>query len=153
MSDPITPAISLRNVTKRFADVVAVDDMTLDVREGEFLTLLGPSGCGKTTTMRMVAGFEEPTEGQILLRGDDVVGVPPNKRAVNMCFQNYALFPHMDVQENIEYGLKLKKVAKEEREAKAAEMLEIVRLEGFEHRRPGQLSGVRCSASRSLVRS
>ena len=92
--------------------------MTLDIREGEFLTLLGPSGCGKTTTMRMIAGFEEPTDGQILLRGDDVIGVPPNKRAVNMCFQNYALFPHMDVQQNIEYGLKLKKVPKEERLAK-----------------------------------
>jgi spermidine/putrescine transport system ATP-binding protein len=150
----VTPAISMRGITKRFGDVVAVEDMTLDIREGEFLTLLGPSGCGKTTTMRMIAGFEEPTDGQILLRGDDVIGVPPNKRAVNMCFQNYALFPHMDVQQNIEYGLKLKKMPKEERLAKVGEMLEIVRLEGFEHRRPGQLSGgqmQRVALARALV--
>jgi ABC-type Fe3+/spermidine/putrescine transport system ATPase subunit len=92
MSD-MTPAISIRGVTKRFGDVTAVDDITIDIREGEFLTLPGPSGCGKTTTMRMVVGFEEPDHGNILLRGDDVVGVPPNKRHVNMCFQNYALFP------------------------------------------------------------
>jgi spermidine/putrescine transport system ATP-binding protein len=153
MSDP-TPAISMRNVTKRFGDVTAVDDLTLDIREGEFLTLLGPSGCGKTTTMRMVAGFEEPDAGDILLRGDDVVGVPPNKRHVNMCFQNYALFPHMDVQENIEYGLKLKKVSKDERARKVEEMLAIVRLEGYEHRRPGQLSGgqqQRVALARALV--
>jgi spermidine/putrescine transport system ATP-binding protein len=153
MSDP-TPAISLQGVTKRFGDVTAVDSMTLDIREGEFLTLLGPSGCGKTTTMRMVAGFEEPDEGEILLRGDDVVGVPPNKRHVNMCFQNYALFPHMDVQQNIEYGLKLKKVPKEERVRKVQEMLGIVRLEGYEHRRPGQLSGgqqQRVALARALV--
>ncbi|MEP6973354.1 MAG: ABC transporter ATP-binding protein [Actinomycetota bacterium] len=153
MSDT-TPAISIRSVTKRFGDVTAVDDVTLDIREGEFLTLLGPSGCGKTTTMRMVAGFEEPDEGDILLRGDDVVGVPPNKRHVNMCFQNYALFPHMDVQQNIEYGLKLKKVPKEERAAKVTEMLAIVRLEGFEHRKPGQLSGgqmQRVALARALV--
>ena len=154
MSDPITPAISIRRVTKRFGDITAVDDLTIDIREGEFLTLLGPSGCGKTTTMRMVAGFEEPDEGDILLRGEDVVGVPPNKRHVNMCFQNYALFPHMDVQQNIEYGLKLKKVGKEDRARKVEEMLSIVRLEGYEHRRPGQLSGgqqQRVALARALV--
>jgi spermidine/putrescine transport system ATP-binding protein len=154
ISDPTAPAISIRGVTKRFGDVTAVDDLTLDIREGEFLTLLGPSGCGKTTTMRMVAGFEEPDEGDILLRGEEVVGVPPNKRHVNMCFQNYALFPHMDVQQNIEYGLKLKKVGKEDRASKVAEMLSIVRLEGFEHRRPGQLSGgqqQRVALARALV--
>jgi spermidine/putrescine transport system ATP-binding protein len=154
MSDPITPAISIRGVTKRFGDVTAVDDLTIDIREGEFLTLLGPSGCGKTTTMRMVAGFEEPDAGDILLRGEDVVGVPPNKRHVNMCFQNYALFPHMDVQQNIEYGLKLKKVGKEDRARKVEEMLSIVRLEGYEHRRPGQLSGgqqQRVALARALV--
>jgi spermidine/putrescine transport system ATP-binding protein len=146
MSDPTIAAISIRDVTKRFGDVTAVDDLTLDIREGEFLTLLGPSGCGKTTTMRMVAGFEEPDEGDILLRGEEVVGVPPNKRHVNMCFQNYALFPHMDVQQNIEYGLKLKKVGKDDRS--------IVRLEGYEHRRPGQLSGgqqQRVALARALV--
>ena len=153
MSD-VTPAISMRGVSKRFGDVTAVDDLSLDIREGEFLTLLGPSGCGKTTTMRMVAGFEDPDGGEILLRGTDVVGVPPNKRAVNMCFQHYALFPHMDVQQNIEYGLKLKKVPKEARLRKAAEMLAIVRLEGYEHRRPGQLSGgqqQRIALARALV--
>jgi spermidine/putrescine transport system ATP-binding protein len=153
MSDA-TPAISIRGVTKRFGDVTAVDDLTIDIREGEFLTLLGPSGCGKTTTMRMVAGFEEPDEGDILLRGEEVVGVPPNKRHVNMCFQNYALFPHMDVQQNIEYGLKLKKVGKDDRERQVKEMLAIVRLEGYEHRRPGQLSGgqqQRVALARALV--
>jgi spermidine/putrescine transport system ATP-binding protein len=153
MSDP-TSAISIRGVTKRFGDVTAVDDLSIDIREGEFITLLGPSGCGKTTTMRMVAGFEEPDQGDILLRGEDVVGVPPNKRHVNMCFQNYALFPHMDVQQNIEYGLKLKKVGKEDRARKVEEMLAIVRLEGYEHRRPGQLSGgqqQRVALARALV--
>jgi spermidine/putrescine transport system ATP-binding protein len=153
MSDT-TPAISIRGVTKRFGDVTAVSDVSIDIREGEFLTLLGPSGCGKTTTMRMVAGFEEPDTGNILLRGDDVVGVPPNKRHVNMCFQNYALFPHMDVQQNIEYGLKLKKVPKDERARKVGEMLTIVRLEGYEHRKPGQLSGgqqQRVALARALV--
>jgi spermidine/putrescine transport system ATP-binding protein len=150
----VTPAISIRGVTKAFGDVVAVNDISIDIREGEFLTLLGPSGCGKTTTMRMVAGFEEPDAGQILLRGTDMVGIPPNKRHVNMCFQNYALFPHMDVQQNIEYGLKLKKVPKEERARQVAEMLEIVRLEGFERRKPGQLSGgqmQRVALARALV--
>jgi spermidine/putrescine transport system ATP-binding protein len=153
MSDP-TPAISIRRVTKRFGDVTAVNDISIDIREGEFLTLLGPSGCGKTTTMRMVAGFEEPDAGDILLRGDDVVGIPPNKRHVNMCFQNYALFPHMDVQQNIEYGLKLKKVPKDERARTVTEMLTIVRLEGYEHRKPGQLSGgqqQRVALARALV--
>jgi spermidine/putrescine transport system ATP-binding protein len=152
--DDLTSAISIQGVTKSFGDVVAVRDLSLEIREGEFLTLLGPSGCGKTTTMRMVAGFEEPDTGQILLRGDDVVGVPPNKRSVNMCFQNYALFPHMNVQQNIEYGLKLKKIPKDERATKAAEMLEIVRLEGYEQRRPGQLSGgqqQRVALARALV--
>ena len=115
MSDPGV-AISIQRVRKSFGDVRAVDGISLDIAEGEFLTLLGPSGCGKTTTMRMIAGFEEPDEGTILLRGTDVVGVPPNKREVNMCFQHYALFPHMTVERNIEYGLKLKKVPKGDRQ-------------------------------------
>jgi ABC-type Fe3+/spermidine/putrescine transport system ATPase subunit len=119
-------AISIQGVRKSFGDVHAVDGISLDIAEGEFITLLGPSGCGKTTTMRMVAGFEEPDEGRILLRGDDVVGVPPNKREVNMCFQHYALFPHMNVERNIEYGLRLKKVPKDDRKSIVAEMLEIV---------------------------
>src|SRR5206468_9823077 len=126
----------------------------LDIQEGEFITLLGPSGCGKTTTMRMVAGFEEPDRGLILLRGEDVVGVPPNKREVNMCFQHYALFPHMSVEENIAYSLRLRKVPKDERRAEVTTMLEIVRLEGYEQRRPAQLSGgqqQRVALARALV--
>ncbi len=152
--DPTTPAISLQNVTKRFGSVMAVDAVSLDIREGEFITLLGPSGCGKTTTMRMIAGFEEPDEGQILLRGHDVVGVPPNKREVNMCFQHYALFPHMTVEENIAYSLRLRKVPKDQRHAEVGKMLEIVRLEGYENRRPGQLSGgqqQRVALARALI--
>jgi spermidine/putrescine transport system ATP-binding protein len=147
-------AISLQGVRKSFGDVRAVDGISLDIADGEFITLLGPSGCGKTTTMRMIAGFEEPDEGRILLRGTDVVGVPPNKREVNMCFQHYALFPHMDVERNIEYGLKLKKVPKEDRRAIVAEMLEIVGLAGMQKRKPGQLSGgqqQRVALARALV--
>ena len=147
-------AISIRGVRKSFGDVHAVDGISLDIAEGEFLTLLGPSGCGKTTTMRMVAGFEEPDEGTILLRGNDVVGVPPNKREVNMCFQHYALFPHMNVAKNIAYGLKLKKVEKAERDRRVAEMLALVRLEGHEERKPAQLSGgqqQRIALARALV--
>ena len=152
--DETTPAISLQNVTKRFGSVMAVDDVSLDIREGEFLTLLGPSGCGKTTTMRMIAGFEEPDAGKILLRGNDVVGSPPNKREVNMCFQHYALFPHMSVEDNIAYSLRLRKVPKEERRSEVTKMLEIVRLEGYEKRRPAQLSGgqqQRVALARALV--
>jgi spermidine/putrescine transport system ATP-binding protein len=153
MSDPGV-AISIQGVRKSFGDVRAVDGISLDVAEGEFLTLLGPSGCGKTTTMRMVAGFEEPDGGTILLRGIDVVGVPPNKREVNMCFQHYALFPHMTVERNIEYGLKLKKVPKDDRRSVVAEMLEIVGLAGMQQRKPGQLSGgqqQRVALARALV--
>ncbi len=148
MSDT-TPAISIRGVTKRFGDVTAVDDITIDIREGEFLTLLGPSGCGKTTTMRMVAGFEEPDHGNILLRGDDVVGVPPNKRHVNMCFQNYALFPHMDVQQNIEYGLKLKKVPKDERAARSRRCSRSCGSRASSTAGPGSSRAGRCSGWRS----
>ncbi|MET0801894.1 MAG: ABC transporter ATP-binding protein [Actinomycetota bacterium] len=153
MSDPGV-AISIQRVRKSFGDVRAVDGISLDIAEGEFLTLLGPSGCGKTTTMRLIAGFEEPDEGTILLRGTDVVGVPPNKREVNMCFQHYALFPHMAVERNIEYGLKLKKVPKGDRQRIVAEMLEIVGLAGMQQRKPGQLSGgqqQRVALARALV--
>ncbi len=147
-------AISLVGVTKRFGDVVAVNGISLDVYAGEFLTLLGPSGCGKTTTMRMIAGFEDPDEGRILLQGRDIVGVPPNRREVNMVFQAYALFPHMTVEQNVAYGLKLRKVPKEERRRRVGEMLEIVGLAGFERRRPSQLSGgqqQRVALARALV--
>ena len=147
-------AISLRDVRKSFGAIEAVRGISLDVHDGEFLTLLGPSGCGKTTTMRMVAGFEEPDAGQILLRGRDVGGVPPNRREVNMCFQHYALFPHMDVEQNIAYGLKLRKVPRDERRRRVTEMLQIVRLDGFERRKPGQLSGgqqQRVALARALV--
>jgi spermidine/putrescine transport system ATP-binding protein len=147
-------AISIQGVRKSFGDVHAVDGISLDIAEGEFITLLGPSGCGKTTTMRMIAGFEEPDDGTILLRGNDVVGVPPNKREVNMCFQQYALFPHMNVEKNIEYGLKLKKVPKGDRQKIVGEMLEIVGLAGMQARKPNQLSGgqqQRVALARALV--
>jgi spermidine/putrescine transport system ATP-binding protein len=147
-------AIRLEEVRKSFGRVEAVRGISIDIREGEFLTLLGPSGCGKTTTMRMVAGFEEPDAGRIYLRGRDVIGDPPNRRAVNMVFQHYALFPHMSVEDNVGYALKLRKVPKDERRARVAEMLDIVRLSGMERRSPGQLSGgqqQRVALARALV--
>jgi spermidine/putrescine transport system ATP-binding protein len=147
-------AISLTDVRKSFGKVQAVRGISLDVSEGEFLTLLGPSGCGKTTTMRLIAGFEDLDHGVILLRGKDVAGVPPNRREVNMVFQDYALFPHMSVAANVAYGLKLRKVPKEERLRRVGEMLEIVRLPGYEKRKPRQLSGgqqQRVALARALV--
>ena len=149
-------AIGLEDVRKSFGKVEAVRGISLDVREGEFLTMLGPSGCGKTTTMRLIAGFEDPDGGRILLRGRDVVGIPPNRREVNMVFQHYALFPHMTVEGNVAYGLRLKKVPKELRRRIVGEMLEVVRLEGFHRRRPAQLSGgqqQRVALARALVNS
>src|SRR5918998_4992015 len=149
-----TPDVTLRGVTKRFDDLVAVDDVDLDVRPGEFLALLGPSGCGKTTTLRMIAGFEEPTEGEIQIGGRSAVGIPPNKRNVNTVFQAYALFPHMSVLDNVAYGLKQRKVGKEERYKQAADALELVRLTGREQARPAELSGgmqQRVALARALV--
>jgi spermidine/putrescine transport system ATP-binding protein len=146
--------VTLRGVTKRFDELVAVDRLDLDVSNGEFLALLGPSGCGKTTTLRMIAGFEEPTEGEINLDGAPVVGVPPNKRQVNTVFQAYALFPHMTVLDNVAYGLKQRGMGKSERRAKAAEALSLVHLEGREKSRPNQLSGgqqQRVALARALV--
>jgi spermidine/putrescine transport system ATP-binding protein len=146
--------VTLRGVTKRFEELVAVDAIDLDVRDGEFLALLGPSGCGKTTTLRMIAGFEEPTEGEIALDGVSMVGVPPHRRQVNTVFQQYALFPHMTVLDNVAYGLKQRKVAKRERYAKATEALALVHLEGREQARPNQLSGgqqQRVALARALV--
>jgi spermidine/putrescine transport system ATP-binding protein len=146
--------VTLRGVTKRFDEFVAVDQLDLDVRNGEFLALLGPSGCGKTTTLRMIAGFEEPSEGELTIDGAPVVGVPPNRRQVNTVFQAYALFPHMTVLDNVAYGLKQRKVSKKDRHAKATEALKLVRLEGREQARPNELSGgmqQRVALARALV--
>jgi spermidine/putrescine transport system ATP-binding protein len=151
-------AIELVGVEKKFAtgshDVRAVEHVDLRIAEGEFFSLLGPSGCGKTTTLRMIAGFEEPTSGQILLHGRDMVGVPPFRRDVNMVFQQYALFPHMDVFENVAFGLRRKKVDKGEIRRRVAEALSLVELEGREKRKPRQLSGgqqQRVALARALV--
>src|SRR5215203_6641060 len=154
MERGVTPDVVLRGVTKAFGDLVAVDDVDLEVRPGEFLALLGPSGCGKTTTLRMIAGFDEPTTGQIEIGGKPAVGVPPNKRDVNTVFQQYALFPHMTVLDNVAYGLKQRKVGKHERYRKAAEALELVRLTGREQAKPAQLSGgmqQRVALARALI--
>jgi spermidine/putrescine transport system ATP-binding protein len=148
--------VELRAVTKRFGSLTAVDAVSLKVRKGEFLSLLGPSGCGKTTSLRMIAGFEQPDEGEILIGGRDAVGVPPYKRDVNTVFQQYALFPHMSVLDNVAYGLKQRKVGKPERYARAREALELVRMTGREKHRPTMLSGgqqQRVALARALVMS
>jgi putative spermidine/putrescine transport system ATP-binding protein len=147
-------AIRLRGLTRRFGDVVAVDGVDLDVLDGEFLTLLGPSGSGKTTVLRMIAGFERPDDGTIELDGVDVTRVPPYSRDVNTVFQDYALFPHMSVLKNIEYGLKVKKVPTAERRTRALAALEAVRLGAYGDRAPSQLSGgqrQRVALARALV--
>jgi len=150
-----TPAdIALQGVTKRFGDTVAVDDLDLEVPRGAFFALLGPSGCGKTTTLRMVGGFEDPTEGRIHLAGEDVTEAPPHRRDVNTVFQSYALFPHLDVQRNVAFGLERKRTAKDEVRRRVAEALELTQLTGFEKRRPAQLSGgqqQRVALARALV--
>ncbi|MEM1376251.1 MAG: ABC transporter ATP-binding protein [Pseudomonadota bacterium] len=141
-NDPASkPYISFENVNKRFGDFTAVDDLTLHVYEREFFSLLGPSGCGKTTLLRMLAGFEEPTEGRILLDGQDLAGVPPHKRPVNMMFQSYALFPHMSVRENIAFGLRRDKMPEADITERVGQMLKLTKLEDFAHRKPHQLSG------------
>ena len=148
------PDISVRGLTKRYGDVVAVDDIDLDISPGEFFTLLGPSGSGKTTTLRMIAGFEIPDEGTIELAGEDVSRLPPYDRPVNTVFQDYALFPHMTVQENVEYGLMVKKVKKGERRERAKEALDMVRLGSHGARKPSQLSGgqrQRVALARAIV--
>jgi putative spermidine/putrescine transport system ATP-binding protein len=147
-------AVRLVGVTKRFGDVVAVDGVNLEVREGEFFSMLGPSGSGKTTCLRLIAGFETPTEGRIELGGRDVTGLAPFERDVNTVFQDYALFPHMTVEENVEYGLKVKKVPKAERHRRVVEALEMVRLADLGDRKPSQLSGgqrQRVALARALV--
>jgi putative spermidine/putrescine transport system ATP-binding protein len=146
--------VSIRALKRSFGDVRAVDGVDLDVREGEFLTLLGPSGSGKTTVLRMIAGFEKPDSGSITLAGKDVSQLPPYERDVNTVFQDYALFPHMDVLTNIEYGLRVKGVSKEERRAQALVALKQIRLESYEDRKPAQLSGgqrQRVALARALV--
>jgi putative spermidine/putrescine transport system ATP-binding protein len=148
------PAVSLRGVTKRFGDVTAVAGVDLDIAEGEFFSMLGPSGSGKTTMLRMIAGFELPTAGTVLLKGRDVTRLPPFDRDVNTVFQDYALFPHMSVEQNIAYGLRVRHVPKTERTRRVAEALASVRLDEFGSRRPNQLSGgqrQRVALARALV--
>jgi spermidine/putrescine transport system ATP-binding protein len=147
-------AISLDRVGKRFGRISAVREVTVTIGEGEFFSLLGPSGCGKTTTLRMIAGFETPDEGRILLQGNDVTSVSPNRRPVNMVFQHYALFPHLSIYDNVAFGLKVKGVPRAEHGERVREMLRVVSLAGLERRRPRQLSGgqqQRVALARALV--
>src|SRR5262249_10785473 len=134
-------SVSIRGVTKRFGDVVAVDGVSLDIRRGEFFSLLGPSGCGKTTLLRMIGGFELPTEGTIAIEGADMTRTPPYERPVNMVFQHYALFPHLTVAENVAFGLRYRPMDRAARDRRVVETLALVQLAGFESRRPDQLSG------------
>ena len=154
--DPNAKAfVRIRHVTKKFGDVAAVNDVSLDIYKGELFCLLGGSGSGKSTLLRMLAGFEEPTAGSIEIDGQDMAGVPPYKRPVNMMFQSYALFPHMSVWNNVAYGLKRDDLPREQIEARVAELLKLVKLEGYERRRPDQLSGgqrQRVALARSLAK-
>jgi len=148
------PEIRLVDLAKQYGEVRAVDSVCLDIRSGEFFSLLGPSGCGKTTTLRMIGGFEEPTAGRIELRGRDVSHDPPERRPVNMVFQNYALFPHLNVFDNVAFGLRRHKVPRDDVRRRTSEALELVRLTGFDKRRPTQLSGgqqQRVALARALV--
>ena len=152
--DAAAPAVRIDGLVKRFGDVTAVAGVDLDIADGEFFSMLGPSGSGKTTTLRMIAGFEAPSEGRIWLHGRDVTGVPPFDRDVNTVFQDYALFPHMSVGDNVGYGLVVSKVASGERRRRVTDAMRMVRLEGYEARRPGQLSGgqrQRVALARALV--
>jgi spermidine/putrescine transport system ATP-binding protein len=146
--------VQIVDLVKRFAEVTAVDGINVDVAGGEFFSLLGPSGCGKTTTLRLIAGFEQPTEGRVILDGRDVAHTPPHKRNVNTVFQSYALFPFLTVEENVTFGLRYKNVTKGEAKRKAAEALALVQLQGYQKRRPSQLSGgqqQRVALARALV--
>lgn len=150
------PLIRFENVTKRFGDFTAIDNLSLDIFEREFFALLGPSGCGKTTMMRMLGGFETPTEGRIELSGKDISGVPPNKRAVNMMFQSYALFPHLTVWDNIAFGLRRDGMPKNDLAERVTAMLKLTRLEKFARRKPHQISGgqrQRVALARSLAKA
>jgi len=149
-----TPSVALRSVTKRFGDFVAVDDLSLELAQGEFFTLLGPSGCGKTTTLRMIAGFEQPSEGEVQIDGENVAGLPPYKRPTNTVFQSYALFPHLSVEANVAFGLKRKKVGRDEIAERVKTELARVGLAAEANRRPSQLSGgmqQRVALARALV--
>ncbi len=149
-----TSAVEFTGITKRFDDVVAVDDIDLAIADGEFFALLGPSGCGKTTTLRMVAGLEFPTQGSLKIFGDEVGTLQPNKRPVNTVFQNYALFPHMTVTENVAFGLKMQGIDKKSAAVQAREMIDLVQLGGLEGRKPSQMSGgqqQRVALARALV--
>ncbi len=148
------PAIRLKEVSRHFGAVKAVDGVNLDVQDGEFFSMLGPSGSGKTTCLRLIAGFEQPTTGSVQLYGAEMAGVPPYERDVNTVFQDYALFPHMTVGQNVAYGLMIKKVAKTERDRRVADMLDMVQLGGFQNRKPSQLSGgqrQRVALARALI--
>jgi spermidine/putrescine transport system ATP-binding protein len=156
VSDTSAPDVRLEGVVKRFDDAVAVDGISMEIPRGSFFAMLGPSGCGKTTTLRMIGGFEEPTEGHIYLGDQDVVGLPPYKRDVNTVFQSYALFPHLDVLDNVAFGLRYQKVDRKERRRRAREALELVELGKLAGRRPHQLSGgqqQRVALARALVLS
>ena len=147
--------VRIEGVTKRFGSVTAVDNVSLDIQRGELFALLGGSGCGKTTLLRMLAGFETPDSGQIFIDGRDMTGVPPHLRPVNMMFQSYALFPHMDVAANVGYGLRREGVAKGDADRRAAEMLALVQLDGLGNRKPAQLSGgqrQRVALARALIK-
>src|SRR3954451_18949460 len=147
--------VTFDQVTKRFGDFTAVDSLTLDIFEREFFALLGPSGCGKTTLLRMLAGFETPDEGRVVLAGQDLARIPPYRRPVNMMFQSYALFPHMTVAGNVAFGLKQDRLPKDEIAARVDEMLALVQLTGFAARKPDQLSGgqrQRVALARSLAK-
>jgi spermidine/putrescine transport system ATP-binding protein len=152
MNEPFE--VELHNVSKLFGEITAVDDVDLQISDGEFFSLLGPSGCGKTTTLRMIAGFEQPTVGEIYLHGRPVAGIPAHKRPVNTVFQNYALFPHMTIWQNVAFGLEMKKVPKDEINRRVGEALELVQLGGMGERKPKQLSGgqqQRVALARALV--
>ena len=155
-ADPASkPFISFNNVTKRFGDFMAVDDLSLNIYHREFFALLGASGCGKSTLLRMLAGFEQPTSGEIVLDGTDLAGTPPYKRPVNMMFQSYALFPHMTVEKNVAFGLRQDGMPKEEIAERVLQMLKMVKLEKFATRKPNQLSGgqrQRVALARSLAK-
>src|SRR5215831_1639877 len=147
--------LSIQNVSKRFGGTLAVDRVSLHIGKGEFFSLLGPSGCGKTTLLRMIGGFSFPDEGQIAIEGADVTWLPPNERPTNMVFQSYAIFPHLNVHDNIGYGLRSEGVAEKEREARIEEALQLIKLEGYGERRAQELSGgerQRVALARALIK-